>query len=201
MLVQWSSARQFWAMNRCYLKWYSCGSKDGVEQKPQTKACILQGFPDTNGKNNSKYTVALEIRKWLLQERKRRGNGLETGLMCFTVGVGMFFIVCLVLWIGTGACQLWAQTIWPLMNRFISCCLSPVLRRKTVQIFIPEAFRKERSPCDSLCAHCGICSLLTQYRAEVSSGKGERAPPMTPARDLLPQDKRSSNTRPQHSLK
>lgn len=173
MLVQWSSARQFRAMNRCYLKWYSCSSKDGVEQKPQTKACILQGFPDTNGKNNSKYTVALEIRKWLLQERKRRGNGLETGLMCFTVGVGMFFIVCLVLWIGTGACQLWAQTIWPLMNRFISCCVSPVLRKRTVQIFQKHSRKKEVPVI--LCAHIvGFAHYWpnTEPRFLVARGKG-----------------------------
>lgn len=38
---------------------------------------------------------------------------------------------------------------------------------------ITEVFQKERSPWGSLYTHCGICSLLTQYRAEVSSGKGK----------------------------
>lgn len=143
-------------------------SKSHIQKHAYCRASLIQ-----TGKNNSKYTVVLEIREWLLQERKRRGNGLETGLMCFTVGVGMFFIVCLMLSIGTGACQLSAQTIWPLMNCFISCCVSPVLRRKTVQI-LQKYSRKKEVPV-VLCTHIvGFAHYWpnTEPRFLVARGKG-----------------------------
>lgn len=154
-------------MNRRYLKWYSCSSKDGAEQKPHTKARIFQGFTDTNEKNNSKKYCGIRNQKVVVTGKKEEGDGLEMSLICFPIGVGMLFC-CLSDAFNCHRCLSIVSTdhLSTYESLYFMLCITRLKGKDSSDS--REVFQKERSPCGSLYTHCGICSPLTQYRAEVS---------------------------------
>lgn len=153
-------------MNRRYLKWYSCSSKDGVEQKPHTKARILQGFMIQMRKTIQKKYCGIRNQKVVVTGKKEEGDGLEMSLICFPMGVGMLFY-CLSDAFNCHRCLSIVSTDHlTTYESYFMLCITRFKEKDSSDS--TEVFQKERSPCGSLYTHCGICSPLTQYRAEVS---------------------------------
>lgn len=150
-------------MNRCYLQWYSCSSKNSFEQK-----C------DTDEKNNPKYLYCdIRTQKTFVTGRKEGEWARNEPEVLSCVRRFFFFILLLMI---LHRCLLIVNKepliIYKLLY-FMLCF--PWFKDKDISD-TKEVFQKEKNPHGSLYMDCGFCSLVAQcekgiYRAEVSSGK------------------------------
>lgn len=137
-------------------------SKSHIQKHVYFRASLIQ-----MRKTIQKKYCGIRNQKVVVTGKKEEGDGLEMSLICFPIGVGMLFC-CLSDAFNCHRCLSIVSTdhLSTYESLYFMLCITRLKGKDSSDS--REVFQKERSPCGSLYTHCGICSPLTQYRAEVS---------------------------------